>query len=76
MIRLTSKSMLPQSKQLAAGQAQVGAIDERLVATILGAVIVDHHEHAFVDILGREEEPVVVRPHGALVLTVVAGAPA
>ena len=44
-----------------------------LVAAVLGAVIVDHHEHAFVDILGREEEAVVVRPHGALVLAVVAG---
>src|SRR4029077_12490363 len=30
-------------------------------------------EHAFVDILGREEEPVVVGPHGPLILPVVAG---
>src|SRR4029077_9635825 len=30
-------------------------------------------EHAFVDILGREEEPVVVGPHGPLILTVIAG---
>ena len=55
------------------GAGWCGSGLERLVATILGAVIVDHHEHAFVDILGREEEPVVVGPHGSLVLTVVAG---
>src|SRR5262249_56914295 len=44
-----------------------------LVAAILGCVIVDHHQHAFVDILGGEEEAVVVGPHGSLVFAEVAG---
>ena len=37
-----------------------------LVAAIRPAVVVHHHEIAFIDILGGKEEPVVVRPHGPL----------
>src|SRR5262249_49248362 len=55
-----------------AGQPQVDPIIERLVATIFAAVIVDHAEVALVDVFGREEEAVVVGPHGALDLTKIA----
>ena len=71
-IRLTSKSRLPESRSAAARQHEVDAIVELLVAAIGAAVIVDHAESALVDILGGEEEAVVVRPHRALKLTEVA----
>ncbi len=48
-------------------------VDEPLVTAIGPAVVVDHAEVAFVDILGREEEAVVVEPHRSLKLTEVAG---
>jgi hypothetical protein len=42
-------------------------------AAIGPAVIIHHHERALVDILSGEEEAVVVGPHAALQLAVVAG---
>ena len=59
-------------EELAAGQPQVDTVDELLVAPIRTAVVVHHAEIALVDILGGEEEAVIVRPHGALDLTEVA----
>ena len=39
---------------------------ERFVAAIRSRVHVDHHEIAFVDILGGEKETMIVGPQGAL----------
>ena len=57
----------------AARQAQIDPVAERFVATIRPAVIIDHPEIAFVDILSGEEEAMVVGPHGALQLAEIAG---
>ena len=59
-------------QQAAARQPQIDAVVEHLVAAVRTAVIVHHEEIAFVDILGGEEEAVVVAPHGALDLAEIA----
>src|SRR5215510_12632020 len=59
-------------QQSAAWQPQIDPVVEYLVGPVRSAVIVDLHEIAFVDILGREEETVVVCPHGALDLAEIA----
>ena len=48
-------------------------IDEPLVPAIRATVIVDHADIAFVDILGCEEEAMVVEPHAALQLSEISG---
>ena len=56
----------------AAGQPQVGARGDGLVSTVAAGVVVHHADIALVDVLGGEEEAVVVGPHGALQLAPVA----
>src|SRR5262249_47536535 len=57
----------------AARQTQIDTVVEDLVTTIATAVHRDHAEIALVDIFGREEEAVVVGPHGSLNLAPIAG---
>src|SRR5262249_37817666 len=59
-------------QELAARQPQVDTVGQLLVAAIRSAVVVHHAEIALVDILGGEEEAVIVGPHGALDLAEVA----
>ncbi len=57
---------VPIIQQAAAGEPEVHTVVERFVAAIRPAVVVHHRRHALVDILGGEEEPVVMEPEGAL----------
>ena len=55
-------------QQGAAGQPVIDPVVKLLMAAVRPTVVVDHPHNALVDILGREEEPVVVEPQGALKL--------
>ena len=61
-------------QQSAAGQPQIDAVVEHLIAAIRPAVVVDRPNIALVEVRGREEEPMVVDPHGALNLAEIAAA--
>ena len=63
---------IAQIQVAAARQHEIDAIVELLVAAVGAAVIVDHLESALVDVLGGEEEAVIVRPQRALELAEVA----
>src|SRR5215475_14822595 len=56
----------------AAWQAQIDTVVENLVTAITTAIVADHAEIALIDIFGREEEAVVVAPHGSLNFTPIA----
>jgi hypothetical protein len=64
---------IAEVQAIAARQAEIDPVSERFVPTIRPAVVIDHHEIAFVDILSGKEEPVVVGPHGPLQLAEIAG---
>src|SRR5262245_8164344 len=59
-------------QETAARKLLIDAVDKALVAAIRTAVIVDHAEIALVDVLGGEEEAVIVGPHRALDLAEIA----
>jgi hypothetical protein len=61
-------------QELTARQPQIDAVVQLLVAAVGATVVVDHGaDIALVDILGGEEEAVVVRPERTLKFTEVAG---